>query len=612
MSKPNAKYIEHDIVLGLLAVVLIAFSRALSCGFVFDDGDYLIRNPMVHLGLSRAGLIWALKTTHMGNWHPITWYSHMLDAELFGPRPWGHHLTNLVIHAANTLLLYLLMRFLTGRVLTSAVVAALFAIHPLHVESVAWISERKGLLSTFFSLLAMLAYVWHVRVKMVSPVLARRIYLLVVVLFILALMCKPMAVTLPFVLVLLDYWPLGITSSGIRGWVKQIAGKHVLLILSAVSCFITLIAQRNVGALTSGAKFTFAERLANAAVSYVTYVVKTIWPTALCGYYPHLGGRLPLWQGVASGIIVVAVSILVVKLARLGKPYLAVGWFWYLGTLVPVIGLVQVGWQARADRYTYLPLIGLFIVGVFGGVDLLSYGRGRKWIQTTWLPEAMAAIVVGALAICTWVQVGYWHDQETFWNRAIAVTRGNYIAHYNLGCFLANSERTDEALDHFRAAIRAASHYPEAHNNLGVLLAARGSTNEARQHYLAAIRQDPNYADPHINIADLLADEANLRSAIDHYKRALEIAPDRADANYGIGEAMSRMGKYTEALRYYRAALRSRPNYPEAHESMARALYKLRRYSDALEEVERAQRLGASVDAELLEALERMKRRHSE
>jgi len=411
-----------------------------------DDNLYVIENPSVFSGLTFKNVIWAFTDAHAGNWHPVTWLSHMLDCQVFGLNPGRHHLTNLFFHIANTLLLFLILRMMTGALWQSGFVAALFALHPLHVESVAWIAERKDVLSTFFWMLTMYSYVRYVR----APGLER--YWPVLLFFILGLMAKPMLVTLPFVLLLLDYWPLGRFNAGashkntsaVAGLIRE---KIPLFVFVAASCSITFFVQKSSGAVRSLEDFSFTVRLANALVSYGGYLAKMVWPHSLAIFYPHPG--MPSALKIAGAcLMLIGISYVAVKTAS-KHPYMIVGWLWYVGTLVPVIGLVQVGPQAMADRYTYIPLIGIFIMIAWGIPEAVASWRQKR----VCLPVLGIGAVI-LLSALTWGQAAYWKNSHTLFKHAISVTEKNYTIHYNLGIALFDQGGKTEAITHFAEATR--------------------------------------------------------------------------------------------------------------------------------------------------------------
>ena len=542
----------------------------------FDDDAYVYDNPQVKAGLTLKGVIWAFTTTHMGNRHPLTWLSHMLDCEFYGLNPGAHHLTSLLFHIANTLLLFWVLKRMTGRLWPSSFVAALFALHPLHVESVAWVAERKDVLSTFFWMLTLWTYVRYTE----RPGLNR--YLLVILFFVLGLLSKPMLVTLPFVLLLLDYWPLGRFSFG-RGGVnppnpKPSRGRnqgsfplHLVLekvpffVLSAISSVLTFFAQgRAVGSLQ---RYPLETRIGNALVSYLTYIGKMIWPHPLAVFYPH-PGMLPIWQVAGAGLLLVCGSILVVRAA--GKyPYFLVGWLWYLGTLVPVIGLVQVGSQGMADRYTYVPLIGLFIMVAMGVPDALKAWRHRKIALIV-----SAGLVLSFFITVARLQVYRWQTSTILFEHTLAVTANNFLIHNNLGTFLEKQGKIQEAAAHYTQALRIKPNYAEAHNNLGNFLDKEGKIEEAAAHYTEALRIKPNYAEAHNNLGLLLARQGKLEEASAHYTQALRIKPNYAEAHNDLGNLLAKEGKLEEASAHYTQALRIKPDYAEAHNNLGVLLAK--------------------------------------
>ena len=441
------------ISLFLILTIVAVFWPVKNFRFInLDDEEYVTENPQVLNGLSLNGVIWAFTTKHSSNWHPLTWLSHMLDTELYGLNPRGHHLTNLLFHLANTLLLFWVLKRMTGMLWESGLVAALFALHPLHVESVAWVAERKDVLSTFFWMLTMGAYVHYVH--QASP----RRYLLVFFSFALGLLSKPMIVTLPLVLLLLDYWPLGRLhwrleeqrsqgKTAISRAFRLVWEKVPLLFLVAVSCSLTIWAQRRTVASLEGLPLEI--RTANALISYVKYIGKMVWPCRLAVQYPY-PEKFPLWQVAGAGLFLIGVSFLVVREAR-RRPYLVVGWLWYLGTLVPVIGLIQVGSQAMADRYTYVPLIGLFIMTAWGIPNLLSQWRHRRIVLLV-----SSGLVIALLTILTRIQLQYWSDSTTLYKHTLNSTANNYQVHYNLGLALAKEGKNEEAIVHYKEALESA------------------------------------------------------------------------------------------------------------------------------------------------------------
>lgn len=529
------------VVAGLLVASVVAvFWQTGHHGFIsYDDPTYVTANPQIRNGFTVESLRWAFTTTYFSNWHPLTWLSYMLDYRLFGDNPRGYHLVNVGFHAANTVLLFVVFRRMTGALWPSAFVAALFGIHPVHVESVAWVSERKDVLSTFFWVLAMGAYARHVERPRPAS------YLLVLACFALGLMAKPMVVTLPFVFLLLDYWPLQrfAVAAGRRIALPPVAlivEKIPLFALVAASSAVTYVAQASGGSVAGLEKFPLSIRLMNAAVSYVQYIHQMVWPFALSLRYPHPGRALPFWQAVAAGAGLALVSILVCRYMR-QRPYLVVGWFWYVGTLVPVIGLVQVGEQAMADRYTYVPLIGLFIILAWSGREIV--GR-RRSLQPVLVGLAAASLVV--LMVATWVQVRYWRDGVTLYEHSLAVTSGDFLLHFNLANELRERGELDAAVAHYAATIRADPTFAAAYTNAGPILASQGRVDEAIASYVAALKLKPDLAEAHNNLGILLAQAGRTDEAIAEFSEAIRIKPELADAQRNLDVARSQRAGATQ------------------------------------------------------------------
>jgi tetratricopeptide (TPR) repeat protein len=556
----------------LLLVIAVgtAFWPVLHNGFVsYDDEKYVTRNRHVQMGLGAESLRWALTTFEAANWHPLTWASHMLDWQLWGERPLGHHLSSLLLHLSNTLLLFLLLERMTRAVWRSALVAALFGVHPLHVESVAWVAERKDVLSTLFWLLTIGAYLRYAR----DPSVRR--YAVLSISLTLGLCSKPMLVTVPFTLLLLDYWPLGRWSADTQGRtaLRLIREKLPLFLLSAAASVVTLVAQRSARALGTLDSYSLSDRLANAAVSYSAYLWKAIWPVSLAVHYPHPREALPAWMPLFAALLLVAITVSVFRVRR-RCPYLLIGWLWYLGTLVPVIGLVQVGQQAMADRYSYVPLIGPFIMLAWGVPDLLA-GVGRSDGAPPRPRRVALALVSGAvvvmLIVATWFQLRHWRDSVTLFERALAVTESNAVAHNGLGLALATAGRPEEAIPHYRAALEIQPRHAEAHNNLAGALAVSGRVDEA----------------------------------IGHYERALSIDRRYPEALNNLGVALAQQGRVAEALERFRAALAIRPDYGKAHANLAAALYTAGDDEAAWREIDLARRFGFEPPADLVRSLSR-------
>jgi hypothetical protein len=526
----------------LALVVFAAFWPVVGHDFVgFDDERYVTGNRHVQGGLSSAGLLWVWTSFHAANWHPLTWISHMLDWQLYGGEPMGHHLTSLLLHALNTLLLFLLLERMTGATGRSLLVALLFAIHPQHVESVAWIAERKDLLSTLFWLLAIGAYLRYVR----SPGIGR--YALVAALFVLGLLAKPMLVTLPFTLLLLDYWPL---ERGSRLW-PLLREKLPLLALSVLSSVVTLAAQRAGGAVASLDLYPAGVRLSNALVAYATYLWRTLWPAGLALPYPHPGTNPALWKLTASVTLLAALTYLAWHTRR-SRPYLLVGWLWFLGTLVPVIGLVQVGPQALADRYTYVPLIGVFVMVAWGIRPAVT--RSSTTESTTPMRRdtgllALTCLIVPLLTVTTWMQLRHWRDDEALTRRALNVTRNNAVAHNQYGLVLVRSGQAADAVEHYREAIEISPRFAEAHNNLAGALTELTRDDDALEHYRTALQLKPAYPEARLNLGVALAKRNQLDDAIEQFEEALRLRPDYGKAHANLAAAHHTRGDHETAWR---------------------------------------------------------------
>jgi len=522
MKNRTKKQYVLAIYLSLVLAALIAFEPLRHNDFIsYDDAMYVTDNPSVNQGFTLDSLRWAFTTTHASNWHPLTWLSHMLDCRLFGLNPFFHHLINLLLHITNTLLLFWVLKKMTAALWQSAFVAALFALHPLHVESVAWVAERKDVLSSLFWMLSTIAYIRYTE----RPGPYR--YSLIILLFALGLMAKPMLVTLPFVLLLLDYWPLDrFQKSKTR---RLILEKLPLFVLTAASSAVTYLVQKTTGATEMVANLPLSYRINNALVSYVSYIAKMFYPSRLTVLYPHKAITLPVWQPIISILLLIAITAAIIYLARHQQRYLLTGWFWYLGTLVPVIGLVQVGKQALADRYTYLPSIGLFIILAWSFPKLLAKFPYRKLLFRI-LPLAAVTILI----ICTRIQLSYWRNTFTLCNRALAVTEENSVMHYTL----ANAQRTagsiDKAITHYRRALQLEPNHSRTHGNLGFSLLQKDRLEEAVKHLQHAVRIDPDYINARYNLALTLSKLGSLDEAISQYRRVLQTDPDYPAALNGI------------------------------------------------------------------------------
>lgn len=566
-----------------MAAVCAAYAPVRHFDFVnFDDPDMVSANPHVRQGITLEGFGWTFTSVEAANWFPATRLSHMLDYQLFGSRSGWHHAVNVLLHALAAMVLFLFLTRATGALWPSALVAFLFALAPQHVESVAWVSERKDVLSTLFCFLALWAYVRYTE----RPALRR--YLPVVAWFGLGLMAKPMVVTMPFVLLLLDFWPLRRPLD-----IGLLREKIPLFALSALASAATYLVQGHSGAVGALAALPFAQRAENALLAYCIYIGKTFWPSGLAVFYPY-PAVLPLWQAVLAAAALTALSAVALR-ARRRAPYLAVGWFWYLGTLLPVIGLIQVGAQARADRYTYVPSIGLTIALVWGAADLL-----RRWPRAQ---IALASAVVLVSLPATRAQVAYWRNSETLFRHALAVTSGNDVAEHNLGNYLMDVPgRLPEAITHLEAAVRLYPESAKAHTDLGTALSrVPGRLPDALAEYRTAVRLAPDSAIAHNSLGSTLAEMGRLPEALAEYRTAMRLAPDSAILHNNSGNALARMGRLPEAIAEYETALRLDPAYAEAHNNLGVVLSDVPgRLPEALAHLETVMRLRPdSADAHL-------------
>jgi tetratricopeptide (TPR) repeat protein len=557
----NPRWLVPVLCLALAVIAFAVFGQTLHHDFVnFDDGDYVFRNPMVARGLTFQGIVWAF-SFHAYNWHPLTWLSHMLDCQLYGLQAGGHHFTNVLLHTATVIVLFLVLRQMTGALWRSAFVAAVFAVHPLRVESVAWVAERKDVLSGLFFMLTMAAYVRYARLPW-SP--AR--YGLVVLLFALGLMCKPMLVTLPLVLWLLDYWPLQRAESARR----LVMEKLPLLALSAAACVATLLAQHK--GIRSSGSFSLPYRLGNALASCMVYLGQMVYPAGLAVLYPYPHHGHSPWEMALAGILLASLSA-VAWATRRTRPWLLIGWVWYLVMLLPVLGVIQAGEQAHADRFTYLPQIGVYVAAT--------------WLVAQWRVSrvALGGLMTGVLAVlmvCAWQQTAYWQNSETLWTRALACTTGNDMAHWALGDVLRKREKLDDAIAQYEIALEINPRRMEARNNLGIALRQKGSVDKAISQYQMALQINPNYAEAHNNLGIALADKGNVDEAITHYQMALQINPNYADAHNNLGIALRQKGSVDEAITHYQMALKINPNDAEVHNNLGIALRQERRVDEAI------------------------------
>jgi len=574
-----------------------------------DDLKYVTENRHVGRGLSEENIQWAFTTTYFSNWHPLTWLSYMLDAQLFGQQNAGaFHLTNLLLHLANVLLLFVVLFGMTGALWKSAAVAALFAIHPLHVESVAWISERKDVLSTFFGLLAVGAYTRYARRERLGY------YLLSLLCFTASLLSKQMLVTLPFLLLLLDYWPLGrlrwagsgetgtVESSGLaaasagreaaRPFPAKPLGRLLLekvpfLLLSIVLCVVAITAQQRGASVSSLEKLSLTARCLNAILVYVVYLSKTIWPQDLAVFYPHPGETFALAQVAVAALLLAAVTAVAIAQSR-KRPYLLVGWLWYLGTLVPVIGIVQIGAQQMADRYTYVPLIGIFVAMTW----LAAAAVGEGWLRRFALP-VLSFAVLAAFAMVAWRQTANWRNSITLFEHTLAVTENNYFAHNNLGAALHRSRQVDAAILHYQAALRIQPSHAMAHFNLGNAYRDRLQLEKAIDHFQRALRFEPDHIMASVNLANIYHQQGRSAEAIAQYEKAILLDRENVEAHNNLGVVLYERKQFDEAIAHYRQALRVAPEYAVAHENLAVALQKQGRHQEARYHFQRVEALSA-------------------
>ncbi|MGA2151144.1 MAG: tetratricopeptide repeat protein [Geobacteraceae bacterium] len=515
----------RDLALICIGLIIAIFAVYLQVGnhpfLGFDDTDYITSNAHVSSGITDKNITWAFTSVDAANWHPITWLSHMVDVQFYGMNPRGHHLTNVVIHTISSLFLLLLLFRLTGSLWQSSFVAALFALHPLHVESVAWVAERKDVLSAFFWFLTLIFYAEYVVKR--KPAL----YMLSLFSFLLGLMSKPMLVTLPIVMLLMDFWPLdryrhdeqeqGLCQLSSR-LIALIKEKIPFFVCSILSADVTIYAQNKGGAMSLLEAIPFIFRIENALIAYVKYIGKTFWPQYLAVLYP-ISLSIPLWQAVCSLLLLLIVSGATIWL-RHRHPYLAVGWFWFLVTLIPVIGLIQVGNQSMADRYTYIPLIGLFIMVAWGVPGLTKGLQHRQGILAL-----IAGTVIITSAVLTWQQLGYWRDNISLYRHTLEITTGNYVINYNLGLELENNGNLDSAIKEFHEALRIDPYFEKAHYNMGNVLIKKGNRDAAIEQFQEALQINPYDSKAHVNLGTALASKGDLNAAIKEFQEALQINP---------------------------------------------------------------------------------------
>jgi len=502
----------------LFGLVLWTFWPSLHGGFLFyDESAYIVQNPHVNTGLSWDNIVWGFFSLGYANWHPVTWWSHMLDCQLYGMNPWGHHLTNILIHAANSVLVFIVFRKMTGAMWWSMLIALLFGLHPLRVASAGYISERRDVLSLFFWMLTLWAYL-----RFAQGTRTKLFYGLALLFFALGLMSKSMLVTLPFVLLLLDFWPLERWKQ--KNWRQLVLEKAPFFVMTLAVCWLAYTAQHKAGMMREMADLPLGDRVANAAISYVRYIGKLIWPADLCAYYPH-PGHWPALSVLSAGAFVIGISLLVLG-QRQRRPYLLVGWFWYLGTLVPVIGLVQLLSQSIADRYTYIPILGLLLILAWGLKELTQRWR----LQISILPF-IAMILVVACIVRTRAEIRFYHDDITLWRRTIAVTKDNFHAHYALGVVLMKTPQSEQAIDEFREAVRLSPQFIDARNELGCLLAFQKHYDEALVQFLAILDIDPTNQSALQNAGLSYGELGNYSKGEECFRKLLLYDPNNATAH---------------------------------------------------------------------------------
>jgi len=571
-KKPSDTFCNLLLICILLAVtVLSVYWQVVGFDFInFDDLIYVKNNNMVREGITLKGIIWAFTSVgYASNWHPLTWISHMLDVQLFGMNPGMHHFTNVIIHTFNTLLLFFVFERMTGAVWRSAVIAMLFALHPLHVESVAWIAERKDVLGTFFWLITMICYYWYVRHCDIKR------YLIVIICYILGLLSKPMLVTLPFVLLLLDYWPLNRLEPIVRDegsnskqnermvgpvikWpmIKPLITEKIPLItLAVIASCMTIFAQHNDQAIYSLQELNLSLRILNAISSYTAYLEKMVFPFNLAVFYPY-PTIFHLYMVIPYSVLLLMITTLVLFFVR-SLPYLAIGWFWYLGTLIPVIGIVQVGDQSMADRYTYIPLIGIFLIGVWGLGDLISKWRYGEFALRI-LPTALLLLLMWV----TWIQVGQWKNSEILYRHALHVTRNNFLAHYNLGVTLFDKGDVDGAIKQYKDTLKINPHISGAHNNLGIIMFRIGNYTQAIYHFSAALKINPYQAEVYNNLGGVYYCKGNIKKAIECFRNATQDMPDYTIAAQKLNIAQNDQKNIDNLISWVRGQLKQEPNNP--------------------------------------------------
>jgi tetratricopeptide (TPR) repeat protein len=597
--KISRRWLRLGICISLAVLTWVVFGQLLQYDFInYDDPRYVYENTNITNGLTIGGIAWAFTHIHSMNWHPLTTISHMLDCQLYGLKPGAHHFTNVLLHSIVAILLFLVLQQMTGgpsrtgSIWRSAFVAAVFAIHPLRVESVAWIAERKDVLSGVFFMLTLLTYIRYVRVPSIGH------YLTVIFMFALGLMCKPMLVTLPFVLLVLDYWPLKRVRSQNselrtqRNLLALVVEKLPLVALSVVSSVVTFAAQR--GAVGWTEQLPVLARINNAVVTYAAYMWQMLWPVKLAVFYPHPESRLPLWEIILCLLLLIGITAAAVVL-RKGRPYFITGWLWYVGMLVPVIGLVQVGWQGRADRYTYLPQVGLYIAIAWGIADVTAAWRRQRQILT-----AGTAIVVALLSWRASVQASYWRDSETLFMHALAVTSNNDVAENNLGIVYLQKGKLDAAISLLQAAVDLRADNSPAQENLAKALLQKGQVSEALLHYRKLLELQPDNMEVHNIVGTVLIQQGRISEAVEEWQKVLLIQPDNGNALSNLAWVFATCPDDTlrdgaQAVQLAEQALRiSGSRIPVLFRTLAAAYAEKGMFSQAIETAQRGVELANS------------------
>ena len=586
----NRRWKTVGICLSLAVLTWLVFGQTLWHDFInYDDPRYVYENTKITGGLSISGIAWAFTHIHSLNWHPLTTISHMLDCQLYGLKAGPHHFTNVLLHTLTAILLFLVLQQMTGgpsrtgSIWRSAFVAAVFAIHPLRVESVAWIAERKDVLSGVFFMLTLLAYVYYARLPRVER------YLLVVSFFAFGLMSKPMLVTLPFVLLLLDYWPLDRIKD--QFW-KRVLEKTPLVAMSAVSSIITFLVQKGVVGRTE--ELPILERINNAIVSYVLYIWQMLWPVNLAVFYPHPENRLSFWGIASCLLLLICITAIAIGL-REERPYLLTGWLWYLGMLVPVIGFVQVGWQGRADRYTYLPQIGLYIAVTWTVADMTALYRHHRTILGT-----AAILIIGALGLRAWAQTSYWRNSETLFRHALAVTVNNDVAENNLGIVFLGQGKVDEAISLLQSAVDLRPDNSPAHENLAKALLQKGRGTDALIHYRKLLELQPDNMEVHNIVGTVLVQQGRVEEGVEEWQKVLSVEPDNGNAMSNLAWVFATSPDQSirngaEAIQLAEQAVRiSGGRIPILLRTLAAAYAENGRFSDAIQTAQRGIELATS------------------